>query len=576
MTSGTNRSIVRRPQTGTDLPGLHPTLAAIYAARKVRSTQELDRTLACLAPPDQLLGIDTAARIVADAVASGRRILFVGDFDADGATSCALGVLALRSMGAADVGYLVPNRFEYGYGLTPEIVQVASEQKPDLIITVDNGIASVDGVAAARERGINVVITDHHLPGPVLPAAEAIVNPNQPGDPFPSKALAGVGVLFYLMIAVRSQLRERDWFHERRIEEPGLAELLDLVAVGTVADLVPLDHNNRILVAQGLARIRAGKCRAGIRALLEVANRYPAAVRASDLGYAIGPRLNAAGRLDDITIGIECLLAPDIDTARALALQLDALNRQRRAIEAQMQVQARELLAELHLDGQAPAAFCLYDPAWHQGVVGLLATRIREQTGRPVIALAPGEGGELKGSARSIPGLHIRDLLDLMATRRPDLLQKFGGHAMAAGLSLDHGRLDAFREEFIKTVVELRGTEYDDTVVHSDGELAEEDLGIEFAELIWASGPWGQGFPEPVFDGEFEVLEQRLVGDVHLKMRLRKRNGSKPIDAIAFNQAQRDYVPDAGQLVRAAYRLDVNHYQGTRTPQLIIEYLEAC
>jgi single-stranded-DNA-specific exonuclease len=583
------RRIVRRPTAAAQLSsGLHPVLTRLYAARAVRHPGELDLSFERLLPPAALKHMDAAVALLAESIRAGQRILIVADFDADGATSCALAVRALRSMGAHDVRYVVPNRFEYGYGLTPEIVAVAAQQQPHLLITVDNGISSVDGVRAAKAHGMHVLITDHHLPGAELPAADAIVNPNQPGDNFPSKNLAGVGVIFYVMLALRAQLRASGWFVEKNIPEPNLARLLDLVALGTVADVVPLDHNNRILVAQGLKRINAslplpagegrGEGQAtqdctsspGIRALLEVAGRKPGQLTASDLGFVVAPRLNAAGRLTDMSLGIECLLTENEAAAFEMAKQLDTLNRERRSIEAGMQEQALAALDQLHLDGNLPHGLCLFDESWHQGVIGILASRIKDRVHRPVIAFAKASDTEIKGSARSVPGLHIRDALDAVAARHPGLLNKFGGHAMAAGLSLPRANFETFRAAFAEEVA--RHLSADDLTgkVLTDGELLAEDLTMELAQSLRAAGPWGQGFPEPLFDGHFEVLGSRVVGEKHLRLTLRQPQG-RNIEAIAFNRAAPQ--PSVGTRVEAAYRLDINSYQGNQTLQLVIEYL---
>jgi single-stranded-DNA-specific exonuclease len=552
---------------------LHPVLARVYRARQVTSAAELDASLDRLLAPHSLKGMNGATDLLERALRERRRILVVADYDADGATSCAVVLRALRQMDAADVGYVVPDRFTYGYGLTPEIVQLAARHGPDLLITVDNGISSLDGVRAARAAGMDVLITDHHLPGTELPPASAIVNPNQPGDDFSSKNLAGVGVAFYVMLALRARLRETGWFGSRDIREPKLGDLLDLVALGTVADLVPLDHNNRILVAQGLARINAGVACEGVRALLAVAGRRSGRVSTTDLGYFVAPRLNAAGRLTDMSLGIEGLVTDDPARARDIAAQLDALNRERRALEAEMQQQALRTVESLRLDSAGlPKGLCLFDESWHQGVIGLVASRVKERVHRPVIAFAPAGAAELKGSARSIPGLHIRDALDAIAARHPRLLQKFGGHAMAAGLSLAREHLDAFRSAFDTEV----GRQLCDDDLHgrvwSDGELSVRDLTLELAEQLRAGGPWGQGFPEPVFDGEFEVVSQRIVGDRHIKFAL--RTAGRILDAIAFNAAPHGQPIEAAR-VRAAYRLDVNDYQGARTLQLVMEHVTA-
>jgi single-stranded-DNA-specific exonuclease len=550
---------------------IHPVLRRIYQARNLRSPEELGRGLDRLHPVSALARTDQAAELLHRMLADGRRMLIVADFDADGATGCALAVRGLRRLGAEDVRFLVPNRFDYGYGLTPEIVELAARQRPDLIITVDNGIASNAGVAEANRRGIPVLITDHHLPGASLPQAAVVVNPNQPGDHFPSKHLAGVGTIFYVLLALRARLRQQGWFAARGIPEPNMAELLDLVALGTVADVVPLDQNNRILVAQGLARVRAGRCCAGIQALLQVAGRSPERVVAADFGFAVGPRLNAAGRLDDMTLGIDCLLSDDPGAALEMARELDQLNRDRRLIEAQMQNEALAVLERLVSapEDELPFGLCLHQSDWHQGVVGLVASRVKERYHRPVIAFAQAGDGWLKGSARSVPGLHIRDTLDALATRHPQLLSRFGGHAMAAGLSIQSGHLEAFSAAFDDEVRRNLSAQDLQGEILSDGPLEPADLNLELAEILRNGGPWGQGFPEPLFDGEFEVLDQRIVGERHLKMQLGAGGGRQRIDAIAFNQAQ----PLLARRVRLAYRLDVNEYQGQRTPQLVVEYI---
>lgn len=564
------------PAMPSGLPGdLHPVLARVYAARQVGNALELERTLERLPPLALLHGLDAAVARLAQAIEARRRIMIVGDFDADGATSTAVAVRALRAMGAADVRFLVPNRFEYGYGLTPEIVALALQQTPDVIVTVDNGISSIEGVTAAKRAGVQVIVTDHHLPGAQLPDADAIVNPNQPGDVFPSKCLAGVGVIFYVMLALRAALRDDGWFAHRSLEAPNLAELLDLVALGTVADVVPLDHANRILVAQGLARIRRGRCCAGIAALLEVGGRQRERVVAADLGFIIGPRLNAAGRLEDMTIGIQCLLSDDPATARRWAQELDALNRERRAIEHDMQQQALAHLEAVQdeLGDALPTGLCLFHDDWHQGVIGILASRIKERYNRPVIAFADAGNGDIKGSARSVPGFHIRDALDAIAARHPGLLTKFGGHAMAAGMTLKRARYDDFQAAFDEEARRHLGPDDLQGVVWSDGELGPQDLTLELAEALRHGGPWGQGFPEPAFDGCFDIVERRIVGERHLKLRLRPAGTQAVIEAIAFHAAEAPWAETATRL-RAAYRLDVNEYRGLRSPQLIVEYAE--
>lgn len=573
------RVIVRRPPAPPPA-GLAPdtpeVLGRVYGARAVTSAAELDYALGGLAPVTALKGVGEAAELLHQALAEDRRILVVGDFDVDGATSSALMVAALTAMGGRRVDYLVPNRFAFGYGLSPGIVAVAAERGAELIVTVDNGIASLTGVDAARERGIPVIVTDHHLPGERLPAAAAIVNPNQPGCPFPSKALAGVGVAFYLMAALRSRLRALGWFRERALAEPNLADYLDLVALGTVADMVPLDRNNRLLVAQGLERIRAGRCRPGVMALARVAGRDLARLACGDLGYALGPRLNAAGRLDDMAVGIACLLAPDLDAALPMAAALDDLNRERRAVEAEMHDQAVAILEGMAIDtGSAPPGVCLFDPGWHEGVIGILASRVKERLNRPVIAFAPAarDGAELKGSARSIPGLHIRDVLAAVDAAHPGLVVRFGGHAMAAGLTLEAARLEPFTRAFQTAVGAHLDTADLEARVYSDGPLAPGDLTLDLAEALRRGGPWGQGFPEPVFDGEFQVLERRVVGDRHLKLRLRLPDPGGEAEAIAFNHSDTGWPPGV-ERVRLAYRLDANEFRGTRRVQLVAEYLE--
>ncbi len=570
------QKLIRRRQINSDKPlrddKIHPLLARVYASRGA-GAEELDLGLARLLPPAQLHNADRAATLLADAIAADLKLLIVGDFDADGATSTALALTVLRQFGAQHVDYLVPNRFDYGYGLTPEIVELAATRQPDLIITVDNGISSIDGVAAARERGITTLITDHHLAGRELPEADVIVNPNQPGCGFPSKNLAGVGVIFYVMLALRAELRKRGWFEQR--PEPNLAHYTDLVALGTVADVVPLDHNNRILVAAGLQRIQAGLARPGIRALLEVASRDSRSVVASDLGFAVGPRINAAGRLDDMSIGIECLLSEDSGRAATLAMQLHQLNQDRRIIEGDMQAEALRELAGLELaeEGDPPVAMTLYQPGWHQGVIGILASRIKDRLHRPTIAFADGDAGQIKGSARSIPGIHIRDILDAVAVRHPGLISKFGGHAMAAGLSLAQQDYPRFATAFVAEVQRHAADVELQAVIDSDGELAEDEFQLDLATALRFAGPWGQHFPEPIFDGIFQLVSQRLVGEKHLKMTLFPANGSVLLDAIAFN-VDLDIWPDpAIEHVEIAYRLDVNEFRGQRSVQLVVEHI---
>ncbi|HTF94773.1 MAG TPA: single-stranded-DNA-specific exonuclease RecJ [Cellvibrio sp.] len=573
------QKIIRRREltqlTQFDHP-LHPLLQRIYSARGVQHGRELQYQLAHLLKPN-FKGLADAVGLLADAVVAQAKVVIVGDFDADGATSSALAVLALRAMGLTTVDFLVPNRFEYGYGLTPEIVAVAAAQQPDIIITVDNGISSIEGVNAARELGIAVIVTDHHLPGAVLPDADAIVNPNQPGCEFPSKNLAGVGVIFYVMNALRGELRQIGWFEENGIPEPNMASFLDLVALGTVADVVPLDHNNRILVAQGLERIRAGRCRPGIKAMLEVAGKQAHKLVASDFGFALGPRLNAAGRLDDMSLGIQCLLCESENLAREMATQMDELNRDRKAIESGMQQEAMGMLQKtLQADANdLPWGVCLFDETWHQGVIGILASRIKDKYHRPTIVFAEVSDTEIKGSARSVPGLHIRDALDAIAARYPGLLQKFGGHAMAAGMSLERKNFTAFAKAFDDEVRRQLNEVDLQAVVISDGELLASDFSLQLAAQLRDAGPWGQHFPEPIFDGEFFLLQQRKVGDKHLKMTLAlDAHGQQSVDAIAFNVDINSWPNPQIQKVRMAYRLDINEFRGNINLQLLVDYLE--
>jgi single-stranded-DNA-specific exonuclease len=555
-------------------PSLHPVLRRVYVARGIGSEAELSLNLKDLLPFHNLKGIEAAVAVLKAALEQQQKLLIIGDFDADGATSTALAIRALRAMGAQQIDYLIPNRFEYGYGLTPEIVDVARDRQPDVIITVDNGIASLDGVKRAHEAGIKVVITDHHLAGDELPSAEAIVNPNQPGCEFGSKNAAGVGVIFYVMLALRSALRETGWFEAQQIPEPNLAELLDLVALGTVADVVPLDHNNRILVEQGLRRMRAGKCCAGILALLKIAGRESEYIVSSDLGFAAGPRLNAAGRLDDMSLGIECLLADDANIALAMATELDDLNRQRKDIEADMKAQAMANLntIDLHADTKT-VGLCLYDADWHQGVIGILASRVKEKFHRPVIAFADAGDEEIKGSARSIPGFHIRDALDMVAKRHPELLQKFGGHAMAAGLSLQKKDLAAFSAAFNKVAVQQLGAQALQAELQTDGMLASDDCSMALAYAINSAGPWGQGFVQPLFDGEFVIAQQRLVGEKHLKLQLIDENSGQSHEAIAFFIDLEEW-PNEAKRLRAVYKLDINRFRGNESLQLMVEHLQ--
>ena len=559
------------------LPDIHPILNRIYRNRGIKTADELKQSLDCLESYTLLKGIDDAVQLLEQALIQQQSILIIGDFDADGATSTTVAVRALRKLGASKVNYLVPNRFEYGYGLTPEIVACAKQYAPDLIVTVDNGISSIQGVNAAKQLGIKVIITDHHLAGRELPVADAIVNPNQPGDAFPSKAIAGVGVIFYVMLALRARLRGTQWFQQQGIDEPNLAEILDLVALGTVADVVPLDHNNRVLVAQGLARIRAGHCCAGIRALAQIAGRQLSRMGAQDLAFAVGPRLNAAGRLVDMSLGIECLLSDDDNTAFALAEQLNQLNQERRSIEEEMKLQALDTLQQMD-KAELPTGICVYQPEWHQGVIGILASRIKEKYHRPVIAFADAgddvsSDSAIKGSARSIPGVHIRDVLDAIATRYPELLSKFGGHAMAAGLTLQKENFTDFAAAFNEEVSRHVDSDELHHIIHSDGELSSADLDLPLAQLLESAGPWGQHFAEPQFDGCFEVVQRRVVGERHLKLQLKVPGAARIIDGIAFNTVD-DVWPEETQFVQIAYKLATNEYRGNLSAQLIIDYIE--
>ena len=557
------KRIVRR-EGQQSLSFTSPLLARILSSRGVLSSDDLDHSLRGLLAPDSFLGIREAATILAEALESDSSILIVGDFDADGATSCTLMVTGLRAMGARQVNYLVPDRFKFGYGLTPEIVDVAVQFKPDVIVTVDNGIASVEGVAHANALGIPVVVTDHHLPGNDLPAAAAIVNPNQVGCKFPSKALAGVGVAFYLLSVLRAELRNRNWFVHH--QEINLAEWLDLVALGTVADVVPMDQNNRRLVEEGIRRIRGGYCRPGLKALLVVAGVNPKHLTTRDLAFSIAPRLNAAGRLQDMSIGIECLLADEV-SAVARAENLDALNNERKEIETGMRDIALAHLKQLSLDEETAAGLCFYRPDWHQGVVGIVASRIKEKSHRPVIAFAKAVDGELKGSGRSVAGFHLRDALNSIAIRHPGLLLKFGGHAMAAGLSLFEADYERFREAFDKEVRSSLGEAKIEQVVMSDGEIA-EPVTVRLAKEIEGAAPWGQGFSEPEFDGKFEILDQRIVGGRHLKLLLQPEMGD-PVEAICFNHGGLA----ENRHIRCAYRLEVNRFKGMEKPQLIVSVI---
>jgi len=556
-----------------DLPAnLPPLLRRLYASRGVSSAGELERSVRGMLPWQQLSGIDKAVALLYRALQEELRIVVVGDFDADGATSTALSVLALRALGCGNVTCLVPNRFDDGYGLSPEVVDQAHARGAQMILTVDNGISSHAGVDRAHELGIPVLVTDHHLPGETLPDAEAIVNPNLRDCTFPSKSLAGVGVAFYLMLALRAHLRDQGWFAARGLAEPNLAELLDLVALGTVADVVPLDANNRILTWQGLSRIRAGKCRPGIKALLEIANRDAQKLAASDLGFALGPRLNAAGRLDDMSVGVALLLCDNVGEARVLASELDALNQTRKEIEQGMQAEALALCEKLERSSETlPGGLAMYHPEWHQGVVGILASRIKERFHRPVIAFAPAGDGLLKGSGRSIQGLHMRDALERLDTLYPGMMLKFGGHAMAAGLSLEASRFEEFQQRFGDLVTEWLDPALLQGEVVSDGPLSPAEMTLEVAEMLRDAGPWGQMFPEPLFDGRFRLLQQRIVGERHLKVMVEPVGGGPLLDGIAFNVDTTIWPDNGVREVSLAYKLDVNEFRGNRSVQLIID-----
>lgn len=548
-----------------------PLLDRLYRARGIKNSVELDRTLAKMLNPNRLASIDTATELLWQAYQEQKRIVIVGDFDADGATSTALSVLALQQLGFVNVDYLLPNRFEQGYGLSIPVAELALHKGADLVMTVDNGVSSHEGVAFLKQKGVQVLITDHHLPPETLPDADAIINPNLSYCKFPSKSLAGVGVAFYLMLALRAKFREKGVFDVQN--QPNFTELLDLVALGTIADVVPLDQNNRILAYQGLERIRAEHCRPGIRALAEVAKRDIRRFSEGDLAFSIAPRLNAAGRLDNMAIGVELLLAETMEDARALALELDQLNQTRREIEQGMKIEALKICQNLTaLEKQL--ALVLYQADWHQGVLGILASRIKDQFHCPVIAFAQDQEGILKGSARSIPGLHMRDALERIHTSQPDLILKFGGHAMAAGLSIREESLLAFQTAFIQVVGELLSKEQRQDILWTDGELDAIELNLATAESLKLAGPWGQNFPEPVFDGEFKILQQRLLQGKHLKMMVEPLNGGGMLDAIAFNVDTRYYPDLSVHQAKLVYKLDVNEFRGSRNVQLLVDYIE--
>ena len=548
----------------------HPLLHRIYAARGIADAAELNCDLKYLLPYNTLKGIAEATAQLTTAIREQQHILVIGDFDTDGATSTALAILALKAFGLKKASYLIPSRFEYGYGLTPEIVAVAATKKPQLIMTVDNGIASIDGVREANKLGIKVLVTDHHLPGEQIPEACAIVNPNQKGDEFLSKNLAGVGVVFYLMLAARATLRESDWFTSQNIPEPNMAQFLDLVALGTVADAVSLDRNNRILVAQGINRIKTGSCRPGIKALLAIAKRNYEKTSSHDFGFVIAPRLNAAGRLDDMSLGVECLLTDDPIRARSIAKELNNMNDERRGIEEDMQRQAINLVNELQLGKDLPAGLCVFEESWHQGILGILAGRLKDKLHRPVIAFAAVNDNEIKGSARSVSNVHIKNVLDNIAAKNPGLISRFGGHAMAAGLSLKRENLETFSIEFTKEVEKHLTLEDLHGIIYTDGELPEEYFHLKTAELLQAAGPWGAGFSEPVFIGEFTLSGQSLVGKKHLKLALHHLNTTQEMSAIYFNVNPEAWPNSRLAKAKVIYRLGINEYNGRRSLQLII------
>ena len=572
-----NKKIVHREvPDNINLPDLiHPVLKRVYASRNIKSSKDLDYSLSSLIPFEQLSGINDAVILLQEMLEQKKRMLIIADFDADGATSCALAIRGLTAMGAKDVIYVVPNRFEHGYGLSPEIVDVALDYDPDLIITVDNGISSICGVEYARKNGVKVLITDHHLPAKELPNADVIINPQLANDKFPSKNLAGVGVIFYILLALRAKLKQEYWFENNNIDYPNLANFLDLVALGTIADLVPLDKNNRTMVAHGLKLIKNNKSKPGIYALLNQAGRQLSKLTSSDLSFAVAPRLNAAGRLTDMSLGIECLLTDDEDDAIKIAGKLNRLNIERRKIQDNMQ---EEALAELEkylqdTSGEIPYGICIYDKDWHQGVVGILASKIKEKFNRPVIVFAKENEGVLKGSARSIAGLHIKDVFDEIATLHPELIITFGGHAMAAGLTIKESEYSNFSNIFNKYANQYISSDRLEDEYLTDGELSDEDFTVPLAQAIQDAGPWGQSFPEPTFAGQFKILDKRVVGENHLKLKLQSRDNSATLDAIAFNMTDTNWPPETQQIV-STYRLGINDFQGNTQVQLFLEHIE--
>ena len=571
-----NKKIINRDvPDGINLPdSIHPVLKRIYASRNIKSSEDLDYSLGSLIPYEELGGIDDAVILLQEMITQKKRILIVADFDADGATSCALAIRGLTAMGAEDVIYVVPNRFEHGYGLSPKIVDVALDHDPDLIVTVDNGISSISGVEHAKKNGIKVLITDHHLPGDKLPSADVIVNPQLKENKFPSKNLAGVGVIFYILLALRAKLKAENWFDEKNIKYPNLANLLDLVALGTISDLVPLDKNNRTMVAHGLKLMRKNKSKAGILAILNQSGRQLSTLTSGDLSFAIAPRLNAAGRLTDMSLGIECLLTDDKENATEMAKKLNQLNIERRQIQDNMEEQAFTEFEKYLQDTskKIPHGICIYNQNWHQGVVGILAAKIKEKFNRPVIVFAQECQGILKGSARSITELHIKDVFDEIARLYPELILTFGGHAMAAGLTIEESQFDRFSDVFNKVVDRYISSDSLEDQCLTDGELSGDDFSLPLALAIQNAGPWGQSFPEPIFVGQFKILDKRVVGESHLKLKLQSRNNNT-LDAIAFNMTDDDW-PSKLEQITSTYRLGINNYRGHSQVQLFIEHIE--
>lgn len=571
-----NKKIINRDvPDGINLPdSIHPVLKRIYASRNIKSSEDLDYSLGSLIPYEELSGVDDAVILLQEMITQKKRILIVADFDADGATSCALAIRGLTAMGAEDVIYVVPNRFEHGYGLSPKIVDVALDHDPDLIVTVDNGISSISGVEHAKKNGIKVLITDHHLPGDKLPSADVIINPQLKENKFPSKNLAGVGVIFYILLALRAKLKAENWFDEKNIKYPNLANLLDLVALGTISDLVPLDKNNRTMVAHGLKLMRKNKSKAGILAILNQSGRQLSTLTSGDLSFAIAPRLNAAGRLTDMSLGIECLLTDDKENATEMAKKLNQLNIERRQIQDNMEEQAFTEFEKYLQDTskKIPHGICIYNQNWHQGVVGILAAKIKEKFNRPVIVFAQECQGILKGSARSITELHIKDVFDEIARLYPELILTFGGHAMAAGLTIEESQFDRFSDVFNKVVDRYISSDSLEDQCLTDGELSGDDFSLPLALAIQNAGPWGQSFPEPIFVGQFKILDKRVVGESHLKLKLQSRNNNT-LDAIAFNMTDDDWPSKLEQII-STYRLGINNYRGHSQVQLFIEHIE--